>query len=70
MPADETPIENSQKRIAVRIGEWLLREREEGDQNDRLYRLSRMNVILSFLTLCAVVGVEGARDLISIIPYL
>lgn len=67
MSADEV---QERKRLAVRIGEWLLQEREEKDSQDRLYRLSRMNVILSFLTLCAVVGVEGARDLISIIPYL
>lgn len=68
MSADNEIIER--KRIAVRIGEWLLRERDETNSQDRLYRLSRMNVILSFLTLCAVIGVEGARDLISIIPYL
>lgn len=68
MSADNEVIER--KRLAVRIGEWLLRERDETNSQDRLYRLSRMNVILSFLTLCAVIGVEGARDLISIIPYL
>lgn len=62
--------DQERKTIAVRIGEWLLKEREESDVEARLYRLSRMNVILSFLTLCAVVGLEGARDLISVIPYL
>jgi hypothetical protein len=66
-----TEEEKTQRRtLTTRLGEYLLRERNDEDSNERMQRMMRINVMLSFLTLCAVVGVEGARDLILLLPFV
>ena len=66
-----TEEEKTQRRtLTTRLGEYLLRERNDEDSNERMQRMMRLNVVLSFLTLCAVVGVEGARDLILLLPFI
>ena len=66
-----TEEEKTQRRtLTTRLGEYLLRERNDEDSSERMQRMMRINVVLSFLTLCAVVGVEGARDLILLLPFI
>lgn len=70
MTSDEKPIEELKSRTE-RFANWLVeRQQRRGDREPNLESLVKWNVLISFLTLCMVGGIDVARSAIVLIPYL
>ena len=55
----------------TRFAEWLMaREERRQEKDSNLEGMIKLNVIVSFLTLCLVGGFEAVQLGISLIPYL
>jgi uncharacterized protein (DUF2164 family) len=55
-----THDEETKRTMVQRLGDWLARDVAEKEAD--LAKLMKANIVISFLTLCSVVGVEGARS--------
>lgn len=54
-----------------RFAQWLMdREEKREEKESNLESLVRLNVLVSFLTLCLVGGFETVQLAVSMIPYL
>lgn len=70
MTSDEKPIENLKSRTE-RFADWLVaRQQRRSEQEPNLESLVKWNVLISFLTLCMVGGIDVARGAIVLIPYI
>lgn len=53
-----------------RFAQWLMsREERRGDKETNLDTLVKLNVLVSFLTLALVGGIDAVRAVVMFIPY-
>jgi len=67
----ETPIEELKTQTRIeRFAQWLMsREERRGEKETNLDTLVKLNVLVSFLTLAMVGGIDAVRTTIMFIPY-
>ena len=71
MTDDTTTTEDTKASRTTRFAEWLMRREEQrAEKESSLEGLIKLNVLVSFLTLCLVGGFEAVQLGISLIPYL
>ena len=68
---DEKPIEESKTATRIeRFAQWLMsREERKSEKETNLDTLVKLNVLVSFLTLAMVGGVDAVRAAVMFIPY-
>ena len=67
----DTPIEETKTQTRIeRFAQWLMsREERRSDKETNLDTLVKLNVLVSFLTLAMVGGIDAVRAAIMSIPY-
>ena len=69
--SEETPIEETKLPTKTeRFAQWLMsREERRGEKETNLDTLVKLNVLVSFLTLAMVGGIDAVRAAVMFIPY-
>lgn len=67
----ETPTEELKTQTRIeRFAQWLMsREERRQDKETNLDTLVKLNVLVSFLTLAMVGGIDAVRAAVMLIPY-
>ncbi len=67
----ETPTEELKTQTRIeRFAQWLMtREERRGEKESNLDTLVKLNVLVSFLTLAMVGGIDAVRAAVMLIPY-
>ena len=67
----ETSTEELKTQTRIeRFAQWLMsREERRGDKETNLDTLVKLNVLVSFLTLAMVGGIDAVRAAVMFIPY-
>ena len=68
---NETSTEELKKETRIeRFAQWLMsREEQRGEKETNLDTLVKLNVLVSFLTLALVGGIDAVRAVVMFIPY-
>lgn len=71
MPEATNETELKPETRTTRFANWLMeREERRQEKESNLESLVKWNVLISFLTLALVGGLESAQTAIAMIPYL
>ncbi len=67
----DNSIEEVKSRTRIeRFAQWLMtREERRGEKESNLDTLVKLNVLVSFLTLAMVGGIDAVRAAVMFIPY-